>query len=112
MVSKLFKHFMPYAVAKAYEFNNDCDCGARANPSYIFKPDLLDGPIRSECMRHTLYDQKSCFRKWSIAILKGDCKERREIEKLIVLGKERDVLLDRLAEVNGLLIEAGVKGND
>lgn len=113
MRTKLFKYFMPYEQSKAFEFNNDCTCGARADPSYIYKPDLLKGPIKSKCIRHTIFDQKTCFNEWSVAIpLDPDYPERKDIEHLVVLGHERDMLLDRLKEIEDFFIEEGKKDND
>lgn len=103
MVHEFFKHHMPYSLAKAYELQNSCECGAVSDKNWLFKPDLLKGPVASKCMRHTFYEQKTCFREWSVAIPLGDCKQRRDIENLIALGRERDNLIDRLEVVNTLI---------
>lgn len=111
MGNKLFKHFMTYEQQKAFEFNNDCKCGARADPSYIYRPDLLKGPIESKCLRHKFFDQNTCFKEWSVAIPLGYSKERALIERLVRLAHERDRLLDRLKEIEDEFIEEGKKND-
>ena len=106
MKFSIFKHFMPYELGKPYELDNHCSCGAVSDKTWIFRPDLLNGPISSKCMRHTIHDQKTCFNEWSIAIPLGDCEERRAIEQLVTLGRERDCLIDRLKEVEKLIKES------
>ena len=103
MSTKFFKHFMPYELQQPFEVENSCTCGAVSDNNWVFKPDLLGGPIYSKCQRHKFFNQKTCFNEWAFAIPLGDCKERRAIERLVTLGRERDALLDRLEEVEKLI---------
>lgn len=107
----MFKYWLPYKLRNAYELKNYCECGAVSSEPYIWKPDLLEGPVESECLRHTIFDQKSCFRKWSTAIPLGPCKEREAIEQLIELGHKRDYHLDMLEKIESQIIN-GVDKNE